>query len=88
MSIDGGANSCNNNFLGYYYWSWFVDDAGHLTDEDIIESVAWENLHIALDDAVAAWNTQAPGSAITTGVSNTGTAMVLLKLHTFHFREN
>lgn len=61
VSIDGGANSCNNNFLGYYYWSWFVDDAGHLTDEDIIESVAWENLHIALDDAVAAWNTQAPG---------------------------
>ena len=61
VSIDGGTNSCNNNLLGYYYWSWLVDDAGHVTDNQIIKGVAWEDLHLTMDDAVAAWNTQAPG---------------------------
>jgi len=60
VSIDGGANACNNSFLGYYFWSWLVDDAGHVTNDSIIDGVAWENLHLAMDDAVAAWNTQAP----------------------------
>jgi len=63
VSIDGGANSCNNNFLGYYYWSWLVDDAGHVTNDSIIDVVAWEDLHLTMDDAVAAWNAQAPGLA-------------------------
>lgn len=61
VSINGGAGSCNNNFLGYYYWSWFVDSAGHLTNNEIIKGTAWEDLHLAMDDAVAAWNAQAPG---------------------------
>jgi hypothetical protein len=61
VSIDGGANSCNNNFLGYYYWSWFVDNAGTVTNQQIIKGVAWEDLHLVMDDAVAAWNAQAPG---------------------------
>jgi hypothetical protein len=61
VSIDGGANSCNNTFLGYYYWSWVVDDAGHVTDGSIIDGVAWKDLHLVMDDAVAAWNAQAPG---------------------------
>jgi len=58
VSIDGGANSCNNNFLGYYYWSWIVGNAG--TTVDIVKAVAWENLQNTMDDAVAAWNVQAP----------------------------
>ncbi|HEY9046552.1 MAG TPA: hypothetical protein VIN08_11680 [Ohtaekwangia sp.] len=61
VSIDGGANACNNNFLGYYYWSWVVDDAGHVTNNDIIDCVAWENLQLTMDNAVTAWNVQAPG---------------------------
>jgi len=61
VSIDGGANSCNNNFLGYYYWSWFVDDAGKVADNHIIKGIAWEDLHLTMDDAVAGWNAQAPG---------------------------
>jgi len=61
VSIDGGGNSCNNTFLGYYFWSWVVDDAGALTDDSIVDSVAWENLQLTMDDAVAAWNAQAPG---------------------------
>jgi hypothetical protein len=61
VSIDGGANSCNNNFLGYYYWSWIVDEDGVVTDNYIIDGVAWEDLQLVMDDAVAAWNTQAPG---------------------------
>jgi len=38
-----------------------VDDAGALTDDSIVDSVAWENLQLTMDDAVAAWNAQAPG---------------------------
>ncbi|OGU65139.1 MAG: hypothetical protein A2W30_07650 [Ignavibacteria bacterium RBG_16_36_9] len=60
VSIDGGVNSCNNNFLGYYYWSWFVDADGTVTDDYIIKGVAWKSLHLVMDDAVTAWNTQAP----------------------------
>lgn len=60
VSIDGGENSCNNNFLGYYFWSWFVDEDGVVTNDHVIDGVAWENLHTTVDDAVAAWNTQAP----------------------------
>lgn len=61
VSIDGGANSCNNNFLGYYFWSWMVDAAGAVTDDYIIDGVAWEDQQLRMDEAVAAWNTQAPG---------------------------
>jgi len=61
VSIDGGANSCNNNFLGYYFWSWLVDDNGVTGNNLIVHSIAWENLQNIMDDAVAAWNTQAPG---------------------------
>jgi len=61
VSIDGGANSCNNNFLGYYFWSWLVDAGGAVTAGYIIDAVAWESLQLTMDNAVAAWNTQAPG---------------------------
>ena len=60
VAIDGGASSCNNNFLGYYYWSWIVNQDGSISDDNIIELVAGENLHLTMDAAVAAWNTQAP----------------------------
>ncbi len=61
VSIDGGQNSCTNNFLGYYFWSWIVDDARTTSDDKIVHAVAWENLQNIMDDAVAAWNSQAPG---------------------------
>jgi hypothetical protein len=60
VSIDG-FRSCNNDFLGYYFWSWFVDDAGAVTDDSIIDAIAWKNLDSVMNDAVAAWNAQAPG---------------------------
>ena len=60
VAIDGGASSCNNNFLGYYYWSWYVDQDGSISDDNIIQQVAGKNLHLTMDAAVAAWNTQAP----------------------------
>lgn len=60
VSIDGGQSSCNNNFLGYYYWSWVVNEDGTTSNDNIIELVARENLHLVLDSAVSAWNTQAP----------------------------
>lgn len=60
VSIDGGASSCNNNFLGYYYWSWIVNQDGSISDDNIIQLVAREDLHLVMDNAVSAWNTQAP----------------------------
>ena len=60
VSIDAGNSSCNSNFLGYYYWSWIVNQDGTISNDDIIQLVARENLHLTLDAAVSAWNTQAP----------------------------
>jgi hypothetical protein len=61
VSIDASDSACNNNFLGYYYWSWIVDQDGTISDDSIIQLVAREDLHLTLDAAVSAWNTQAPG---------------------------
>jgi len=52
-------SDCLNNLLGYYFWSWVVDDAGTVTG--ILDAVAWEPLETDVDDAVAEWNSQAPG---------------------------
>lgn len=60
VSIDAGASSCHNNYLGYYYWSWYANSDGSISNANIIKGVAWENLHTTMDAAVAAWNTQAP----------------------------
>jgi hypothetical protein len=63
VSIDAGNSSCNNNLLGYYYWSWIVNQDGTISDDNIIQLVARENLHLVLDAAISAWNTQAPSLA-------------------------
>lgn len=60
VSIDGGASSCNNNFLGYYFWSWIVNPDGSISDSNIVDLGAREDLQQVMDSAVAAWNTQAP----------------------------
>lgn len=52
-------SGCLDNLLGYYFWSWVVDDAGTVTG--IIDAVAWEPLETAVDDSVTEWNNQAPG---------------------------
>lgn len=58
VCIDKGSG-CLNDLLGYYFWSWLVDDAG--TVPGIIRGLAWKNLDDAFDDAVLEWNAQAPG---------------------------
>lgn len=58
VCIDSGA-PCENRLLGYYFWSWLVDDAGTVTG--IIDLNAWERLDDEVLDAVGEWNTQAPG---------------------------
>ena len=45
---------------GHYYWSWIVNQDGSISDDNIIQLVAGKNLHLTMDAAVAAWNTQAP----------------------------
>lgn len=60
VSIDAGTSGCNNNFLGYYYWSWFVNSDGSISNDNIIQLIARENLHTTMDAAVTAWNIQAP----------------------------
>jgi hypothetical protein len=51
--------SCFNDFCGYYFWSWLVDDAGTVTG--IVDLVGWEFLSDQFNEAVAQWNAQAPG---------------------------
>jgi hypothetical protein len=52
-------SGCQNELLGYYFWSWLVNNAGTVTG--IIDAIAWEHLDQEVDQAVAQWNVQAPG---------------------------
>ena len=58
VCIQSGSG-CQNNLLGYYFWSWIVEPNG--TTSDPIHAVAWENLDDEVDSAVTEWNAQAPG---------------------------
>lgn len=58
VCIEAGSG-CENNLLGYYFWSWLVNDGGTVTG--ILDWVAGPTLADAVDDGVAEWNTQAPG---------------------------
>jgi hypothetical protein len=59
--------SCTNSILGYYFWSYFLDnnDKG----QKFITAPAWKDLDKEFKSAVAAWNTWAP----TSGSQNDGT---------------
>ncbi|MEE9128782.1 MAG: hypothetical protein V3T84_02100 [Phycisphaerales bacterium] len=58
VDIDS-ASSCEDEFLGYYTWGWFVDSGGTVTNQH--DSVAWKSLGRTMFDAVDEWNLQAPG---------------------------
>jgi len=51
-------SDCENHLLGYYFWSWSVNDDGEVTG--IIDTLAWEPLDTAFDEGVDEWNAQAP----------------------------
>ncbi len=52
-------SGCSNRLLGYYFWSWLVDDAGTVSDP--VHANAWEPMQADFDAAVGEWNAQAPG---------------------------
>ncbi len=49
---------CNNRILGYYFWSWIIDDKG--VGQKFITAPAWKDLDTEFQSAVAAWNKWAP----------------------------
>lgn len=53
------SSGCSNNLLGYYFWSWLVNDSGDVTG--IVDWTATSPQADSVDDAVVEWNSQAPG---------------------------
>lgn len=58
VCIQAGSG-CENKLLGYYFWSWTVNNAGVVNGP--IDAVAWKSLDAEIPSAVAGWNAQAPG---------------------------
>lgn len=63
-------SDCENQLLGYYFWSWWVDDDGNVPG--IIDTIAWEPQDEDFDEAVDEWNAQAPGLGKNTFPAFTG----------------
>jgi len=61
------SGACNNKILGYYFWSYFLDDQDQ--GRQFITAPAWKDLDQEFQHAVAAWNAWAP----TSGPQNDGT---------------
>lgn len=71
--------SCQNRILGYYFWSWVIDDKG--VGQKFITAPAWKDLDTEFQSAVAAWNKWAP----TSGPVGGGTTGETLEPHAFPF---
>jgi len=54
------SKTCQNSILGYYFWSWIIDNKG--TPSKFINSLAWTGLDTEFQAAVTGWNGWAPGS--------------------------
>jgi hypothetical protein len=61
------SDTCNNNILGYYFWSYILDnnDVG----QELITAPAWKDLDTEFQGTLTAWNNWAP----TSGTENDGT---------------
>lgn len=60
-------STCQNNILGYYFWSWTINNSG--TPSTFIIGPAWQSMETEFQSALASWNTWAPtsGTEIGTG---------------------
>lgn len=58
VCIDTGA-TCNNRYLGYYYWLFIVNNSGTATEPFDEIGVTW--MQSAVDKSVVEWNNDAPG---------------------------
>jgi hypothetical protein len=54
------SSTCTNSILGYYLWSWTVDNNG--TPHNFIMANAWKGLDTEFQSAISAWNAWAPGA--------------------------
>jgi hypothetical protein len=54
------SRACQNCILGYYFWSWSIDNNG--TSTQFIAAPAWKDLDKEFQDAVTGWNNWAPKS--------------------------
>jgi hypothetical protein len=64
------SSTCQNKILGYYFWSWTIDNNGNAAQ--FITAPAWENLNVEFQSALASWNTWAPTSGTEAGVGFPG----------------
>ena len=48
------SRTCNNRILGYYFWSWTIDNEGNASK--FIIAPAWKDLDSEFQSALTAWN--------------------------------
>jgi hypothetical protein len=60
------SKTCQNRILGYYFWSWSIDNDGK--SAQFIVDPAWKDLDAQFQEAVTGWNNWAP----TSGPQNQG----------------
>jgi len=54
------STTCQNSILGYYFWSWTIDNDGNAAK--FIIGPAWQGQDTDFQSALAAWNAWAPHS--------------------------
>jgi len=54
------SKTCSNHILGYYFWSWIIDNNGNASE--FIIAPAWKDLDTEFQSALAGWNKWAPTS--------------------------
>jgi hypothetical protein len=57
-AVSFDTKTCNNRILGYYFWSWTIDNNG--TPSKYIIANAWKDLDTEFQSAVSGWNAWAP----------------------------
>ncbi len=60
VAVCYGSKSCNNKILGYYFWSYILDNTD--TGQKFITAPAWKDLDTEFQSALTAWNNWAPTS--------------------------
>jgi len=60
VAVCYSSKTCNNSILGYYFWSYILDDND--IGQKFITAPAWKDLDAEFQSALAAWNNWAPTS--------------------------
>lgn len=70
VAVCYSSRTCNNNILGYYFWSYILDSSD--VGQKFITAPAWKDLDTEFQSALAAWNARAP----TSGTEDDGTGTI------------